>query len=447
MDGVDYNLGVSGERLIDPSCGSGTFLVEAVNRYIEDVKRYNDDPDWEEHLVDLCTSPHIVGLDIHPFAVLMAQIRFMVAILPEYRDAKESNREFTIRRLPIYRTDTLRNERELTGIDLGTDGQKQMTLDGVTDDNQDVKIPVPLPVEVDEDEADETDDGFLVQRVRMPLYDTARLNASIHNFGEYFAALQGVLDVVKWYMEEETWEYNGGLEQGIYRYTSQEYDGIEEFFAPYVDDILNTVQYLREEHGDGRLFKIFEDTVLALVVKNYMDYDYVVGNPPYVRIQHLPEQQKAMMEELYESTTGNYDIYCPFYERGLDFLKDGDGKLGYITPNQFMVTDYGEGIRRVLLRNSRLDEIYDFRDSGVFEDATNYPAIVIAEDEPDEEARGKNRIRCVRVKGNVEEDSGPSVDEEIIEAVRENRSEPGYSDDYIDVFCSIESTDGVAITL
>lgn len=255
MDGVDYNVGVSGERLIDPSCGSGTFLVEAVKRYIEDVKRYNDDPDWEKHLTDLCTTPHIVGLDIHPFAVLMAQIRFMVAILPEYRDAKESNRDFTIRRLPIYRTDTLRNERELTGIDLGDDGQKQMTLDGVTDDNQDVKIPIPLPVEVDENEVDETEDGFLVQRVRMPLYDTARLNASIRNFGEYFAALQGVLDVVKWYMEEETWEYSGGLEQGIYRYTSQEYDGIEEFFAPYVDDILNTVQYLREDHGDGRLFK------------------------------------------------------------------------------------------------------------------------------------------------------------------------------------------------
>jgi len=434
MDGVDYNIGVSGERLIDPSCGSGTFLVEAIERYVEDVERYNDDPDWEKHLTDLCTSPHIVGLDIHPFAVLMAQIRFMVAILPQYRDAKEENRDFTIRRLPIYRTDTLRNERELTGIDLGDDGQKQMTLDGVTDDNQDVKIPIPLPVEVDEDEVDETEDGFLVQRVRMPLYDTARLNANIRNFDEYFAALQGVLDVVKWYMEEEQWEYNGGLAQGIHRYTSQEYDGIEEFFAPYVDDILDTVRYLRVEHGDGRLFKIFEDTVLALVVKNYMDYDYVVGNPPYVRIQHLPDQQKAMMEQLYESTTGNYDLYCPFYERGLDFLKEDSGKLGYITPNQFMVTDYGEGIRRVLLRETRLDEVYDFRDSGVFEDATNYPAIVIVESESDEGVREQNQIRCVRVKGNVNEDSGPSVDKEIIEAVREYRDEPGYSNDYIDVF-------------
>ena len=436
MDGVDYNVGVSQERIIDPSCGSGTFLVEAVNRYLDDVRRYNDDPDWSEHLTELCTTPHIVGLDIHPFAVLMAQIRFMVAILPEYKKAKQETESFTIRRLPIFRTDSLRNERKLTGIDLGDDGQTQMTLDSITEDNQDVKIPVPLPIEVDEDEVadSELEDGFLVQRVRMPKYDTAKMNAGIRNFGEYYAALQGVLDVVKFHMQESWWEYGGGLEEGIHRYTTREYDGVEEFFEPYVNDILATVRYLREDHGDGRLFKMFEDSVLALVVKNYMTYDYVVGNPPYVRIQNLPDQQKSVLDQLYESATGNYDLYCPFYERGLDWLEEGTGKLGYITPNQFMVTDYGEGLRGVFRREAALDEVYDFRDSGVFKDATNYPAIVIAEDEPDEGAREENQIRCVRVKANVDEDTGRALDEEIVAAVRDYRGQPGYSDEFINVF-------------
>jgi hypothetical protein len=185
MDGVEYDVGVSEERIIDPSCGSGTFLVEAVNRYLDDVRRYNDDPDWSEHLTELCTTPHIVGLDIHPFAVLMAQIRFMVAILPEYKEAKQGDEDFTIRRLPIFRTDSLRNERELTGLDLGDDDQTQMTFDSITEDNQDVKIPVPLPIEVDESEVadSELEDGFLVQRVRMPKYDTAKMNAGVRNFG------------------------------------------------------------------------------------------------------------------------------------------------------------------------------------------------------------------------------------------------------------------------
>jgi hypothetical protein len=441
MDGVGYERGVSNERLIDPACGSGTFLVEAVQRYISEVERYEDNPDWKEHLQDLCTRPRVVGLDIHPFAVLMAQIRFVVAILPAYREAKQSNPEYTIRRLPIYRTDTLRNERELTGADLGDDDTQQMTFDAMTEDEQDVRIPVPLPVEVDEDEAAETEDGFLVRRVRMPLFDTIQLETGVNNFGEYFAALQGVLDTVKDHMAlaEEwgdgfDWTYQSGLEERINHHTQREYSGVEEFFAPYVDDMLENVRYLKEEHNDGRLFKMFEDTVLALVVKNYMEYDYVVGNPPYVRIQNLPDSQKEMMDTLYDATTGNYDIYCPFYERGLDWLQEDTGKLGFITPNQFMVTDYGEGLRRVLLEDSQLKEVYDFRDSGVFEDATNYPAIVILEDEPDEAAREDNEIRCVRVKANTDGESDRELDEAIIASVRENRGTPGYSDEFIDVF-------------
>ena len=441
MDGVGYDRGVSNQRLIDPACGSGTFLVEAVRRYVEDVERYEDEPDWEEHLKDLCTRPRIVGLDIHPFAVLMAQIRFVVAILPAYRQAKSQNSDFTLRRLPIYRTDTLRNERELTGADIGEDGSRQMTWDAMTEDDHDVRIPVPLPVEVDEDEVPETEDGFLVRRVRMPLFDTIQLETGINNFGEYFAALQGVLDTVKDHMAlaEEfggdfDWSYHSGLEERVNHYTSQDYTEVEEFFEPYVDDMLENVRYLKEEHNDGRLFKMFEDTVLALVVKNYMEYDYVVGNPPYVRIQNLPDQQKEMMDKLYDSTTGNYDSYCPFYERGLDWLRKGSGKLGFITPNQFMVTDYGEGLRRVILQESRIEEVYDFRDSGVFEDATNYPAIVILEDESDEAARKDNDIRSVRVKADTDEEGDRELDEVIIESVRDHRGEPGYSDKFIDVF-------------
>ena len=441
MDGVDYERGVSNRRLIDPACGSGTFLVEAVDRYIADIERYEDNPDWEAHLRNLCTRPRIVGLDVHPFAVLMAQIRFVVAVLPAYRKAKAHNPQFTLRRLPIYRTDTLRNERELTGMDIGEDGSRQITFDAMTEDDQDIRIPVPLPIEVDEDEDTETEDGFLVRRVRMPLFDTIQLETGVNNFGEYFAALQGVLDTVKDHMAlaeqfggEFDWRYKSGLEERINRYTAQEYPGTEEFFEPYVNDMLETVRYLQEEHDDGRLFKMFEDTVLALVVKNYMNYDYVVGNPPYVRIQNLPDAQKAIFDELYDATTGNYDIYCPFYERGLGWLREGASKLGFITPNQFMVTDYGEGLRRVLLNRARIDEVYDFRDSGVFEDAKNYPAIVILEGEPDSDAREANDIRCVRVKADTKVPTNRDLDTAVIEAVRDHRDDPGYEDDLINVF-------------
>jgi hypothetical protein len=302
----------------------------------------------------------------------------MVAILPEYREAKRETENFTIRRLPIFRTDSLRNERKLTGIDLDDDRQTQMTLDSITEDNQDMKIPVPLPIEVEEGEVadSELEDGFLVQRVRMPKYDTAKINAGIRNFGEYYAALQGVLDVVKFHMQESWWEYGGGLEEGIHRYTAREYDDIEEFFEPYVNDILATVRYLREDHGDGRLFKIFEDTVLALVVKNYMQYDYVVGNPPYVNIRSIPKSKQEVYEELYDSAYWRYDLYVLFLERGLEWLTE-NGNLGYITSNKFTRSRYGEKIRKIIHEDYSLKQYIEFGDVDIFEDATNFASILI----------------------------------------------------------------------
>ncbi|WP_227354196.1 Eco57I restriction-modification methylase domain-containing protein [Haladaptatus salinisoli] len=420
MDGVGYDVGVSSERIIDPSCGSGTFLVEAVKRYIEDVERYNDDPDWVKHLTELCTRPHIVGLDIHPFAVLMAQIRFMVAILPKYREAKRSNADFTIRRLPIFRTDTLRNERELTGIDLGDDDTTQMTFDAMTEDNQDVLIPVPLPVEVDEDEVDESErEGeFLVQRVRMPKHQTAKMNAEIRNFGEYYAALQGVLDVVKYHMHEGMWEYYGGLEEGIHRYTTREYEGVEEFFEEYVNDILDTVRYLRVEHGDGRLFKMFEDTVLSLVVKNYMEYDYVVGNPPYVRKESiLSNYKERVLQSLYEDVySGNADLSIYFIKRGTELLNEG-GKLGYITSSRFTSTAYGSGLRKTLANTVKIDEFSNYEMSNFFEDATAYPCILVLENITPEEDYD---INVVYGRKKPDDSEVESVLEEIRDVIRKN---------------------------
>ncbi|WP_241432315.1 Eco57I restriction-modification methylase domain-containing protein [Halogeometricum borinquense] len=425
MDGVGYERGVSNERLIDPSCGSGTFLVEAVERYITDVENFEDNPDWEEHLRDLCTRPRIVGLDIHPFAVLMAQIRFVVAILPAYREAKTQNPEFTIRRLPIYRTDTLRNERELTGADLGDDGTRQMTFDAMTEDDQDVRIPVPLPVEVDEDEVAETEDGFLVRRVRMPLFDTIQLETGVKNFGEYFAALQGVLDTVKDHMAlaEEfggdfDWEYKSGLEERINQHTSRDYSGVEEFFTPYVNDMLENVRYLKEEHNDGRLFKMFEDTVLALVVKNYMEYDYVVGNPPYVNIKYISDTAQERYTRLYDSAFGRFDLYVLFIERGLEMLTE-DGELGYITSNKFARAEYGREIRRLISSEYSLAEYIDFGDTEVFKDATNYPCILFVD-------RDRNRKTVPYAKIRREQDN-------ILDVVASHLGKENYLSDGIEI--------------
>ena len=59
---------------------------------------------------------------------------------------------------------------------------------------------------------------------------------------------------------------------------------------------------------------------------------------------------------------------------------------------------------------------------------------MILDDEPGEPSRDDNDIRRVRVKADTDEDSDRELDAAIIDAVRDHRGEPGYSDEFIDVF-------------
>lgn len=121
---------------------------------------------------------------------------------------------------------------------------------------------------------------------------------------------------------------------------------------------------------------MFEDTIPSLVVKNYMEYDYVVGNPPYVNIKNIPDQKLDMYRRLYDSAYGRFDLYVLFLERGLNMLSE-NGKLGFITSNKFAKSNYGKEIRRIISSEYSLEQYIDFGDTGVFEDAVNYPCILI----------------------------------------------------------------------
>lgn len=122
-------------------------------------------------------------------------------------------------------------------------------------------------------------------------------------------------------------------------------------------------------------------------------FDAVIGNPPYVKLQHfrrvyaethayLLNAKGADGESLYRSTqTANFDLYLPFVERGLALLAPG-GRLGYIAPNLWPTAKYGEGLRRLVVAGRQLDRWLDFRSHQVFDEATIYTAIQIYTAQP-----------------------------------------------------------------
>ncbi|MBO8174614.1 MAG: N-6 DNA methylase [Thermococcus sp.] len=75
-------------------------------------------------------------------------------------------------------------------------------------------------------------------------------------------------------------------------------------------------------------------------------FDFIIGNPPYVRIQNLKKESKEYVDFLnkfYETAHKNYDLALPFIERGYRLLKE-KGELGFIVTKKWMKADYGENL-------------------------------------------------------------------------------------------------------
>ncbi len=111
-------------------------------------------------------------------------------------------------------------------------------------------------------------------------------------------------------------------------------------------------------------------------------FDCAIGNPPYVRIQHMKEWAPIEVEyykEHYKSaSSGNYDIYVVFAEKGLSVLNER-GKLGFILPHKFFNAKYGEPLRGVISEGRHLSSVVHFGDQQVFEGATNYTCLLFLE--------------------------------------------------------------------
>ncbi|PKR83887.1 Eco57I restriction-modification methylase domain-containing protein [Heyndrickxia camelliae] len=105
-------------------------------------------------------------------------------------------------------------------------------------------------------------------------------------------------------------------------------------------------------------------------------YDYVIGNPPYIRLHRLPLNTREYIKDNFQSATGRFDLYVCFMEKAVNLLKDG-GKISLITSNKFLTTNYGVGIRDFLLESTTIEHLVDLHDTQFFEAAV-LPAILTA---------------------------------------------------------------------
>ncbi len=119
-------------------------------------------------------------------------------------------------------------------------------------------------------------------------------------------------------------------------------------------------------------------------------FDFVVGNPPYLFIRDISEDQKQIIREnKFYTNKGQYDYYQIFIELGIRFLKN-NGLLGFIVPDSLLALSNRLIIRKFIYNNTKIKEIYYIGPS--FEESVVSNIIIILEKEKNVNNREKNWV-------------------------------------------------------
>ncbi|MDX2281420.1 MAG: TaqI-like C-terminal specificity domain-containing protein [Saprospiraceae bacterium] len=105
-------------------------------------------------------------------------------------------------------------------------------------------------------------------------------------------------------------------------------------------------------------------------------FDVVIGNPPYVQLQKMKEWTTAFQKQGYKTFEKTGDLYCLFYERGVNLLCK-KGILTFITSSQWVKAAYGKSLRKFFLENN--PRLLLELGPGVFESATVDTNILVLE--------------------------------------------------------------------
>ena len=102
--------------------------------------------------------------------------------------------------------------------------------------------------------------------------------------------------------------------------------------------------------------------------------DFVLGNPPYVRVHNLGKNFDAIKNFSF-AQNGMSDLFIVFYELGIKMLSK-NGVLGYITPSSYFNSIAGNFMRKHFVQNNLLKAVVDLQHFQAFS-ATTYTAITI----------------------------------------------------------------------
>jgi len=105
--------------------------------------------------------------------------------------------------------------------------------------------------------------------------------------------------------------------------------------------------------------------------------DFVLGNPPYIRLEQIPAERTAAYRRTFPTMRGRADIFIGFIEKGLRLLRP-DGVLGFIVADRWMHNQYGHELRQFIASEYAMETVVSMHDVDAFEEPVSaYPAVTV----------------------------------------------------------------------
>lgn len=311
-------------RILDPACGSGTFLIIAVKR----LREYAEEHYLRDVLADYILR-NVVGFDLNPLAVLAARTNFLLAVadlLPYVKGSIE---------IPIYLADSLLVEAKTTLI-----GTLYVIRTYVGE--------------------------FQISK---SIIDKGLLGRLLDSIDRYVRLRYRIVDF-KQMVENEL--------------------DLDESELKIIGDMYKTFLKLEEEGKNHVWTSIIKNAFAPLtIIGSTGRFEYVVGNPPWINWENLPESYRNDTKKLWsyygllKKTKGGgmgkvkRDIAMLFVTRCLDRYVKDKGKLSFLIPFTTYKTRAGAGFRNYLANKCEVLKIHDLVELFPFEGAINRTSLII----------------------------------------------------------------------
>ena len=273
------------QSVLDPACGSGTFLAEAITYFIETANN-NSDPLDSYTASELLNRlrERVIGIDVHPVAVHLARAAWVLAAKDLFTRAHAEGGG-TERSAPVYLGDSLQL-RIRNDMFSGNDVPIQ-----VGDDNIELRFPVSL-----------------VSRAE--------------NFDKFIA------------------DVTNAIEAGDDPMFVLEDAGV---FENERSTLKQTISELQRLHAEGRdhIWAYYTRNMVRPVALSRRKVDVIIGNPPWLNynqtIRDLRSGLEQLSKEMYNIWQGGkyatqMDVAGLFYARSVDLYLKDDGVIGMVMP-------------------------------------------------------------------------------------------------------------------